>query len=186
MDSTSKSNIESVWYHGSFHTLQDTISSFFHPEALEKILPFLEGALTYGMPLGKYRLIQEESKDLLYANVEEGVGKGTYRTALEAHDKYIDIHAALHGIEKIGIAPLTSSLTPKTPYDREKDICFFDETPKKWIMVQDKEIALIPPGICHAPLSGDDEVVKLVMKIHVKYCKAALCNISLESVYSAP
>ena len=50
---------------------------------------------------------------------------------LEAHEEHIDIQVLLKGRERIGWLPRAQCQEPQAPYDKEKDVIFFEDTPSE-------------------------------------------------------
>jgi biofilm protein TabA len=85
---------------------------------------------------------------------------------LEAHRTYIDVQVIVKGLDTMGWAPLSICHEVSAPYDIEKDIVFFKETPLSLVPIPAGHLAVFFPNDAHAPLIGDGSPVhKLVFKI---------------------
>ena len=91
--------------------------------------------------------------------------KAREEALLEAHDKYIDIQVCLQGTETIGWRNRSSCHSPRAPFDREKDIIFFADSPENYIKVPELHFAIFFPNDSHAPLIGDGFIRKVVFKV---------------------
>ncbi len=103
--------------------------------------------------------------DRLYVMVACSQGRGTHAAPLEAHRKYIDIQFTIAGSELIGWRDVNQCCLGREAYDAAKDIEFFNDSPQAWITVEPKHFAIFFPSDAHAPLAGEGEVVKAVVKV---------------------
>jgi beta-galactosidase beta subunit len=55
----------------------------------------------------------------------------------------------------------------RSSYDAEKDIVFFDDAPETWFRVPAGSFAVFFPEDAHAPLAGEGEVRKVIVKVAV-------------------
>ena len=100
-----------------------------------------------------------------YANVESPTLRTGDDAALEAHQRYIDIHIPLDNPETIGWAPtdtLTHIVAPG--YDVERDIAFYNDAAHTCFDVHPGECAVFFPEDAHAPNIGIPD------KCHRKIC----------------
>jgi YhcH/YjgK/YiaL family protein len=103
----------------------------------------------------------------VFASVFHGKGRGANGSPLEAHRKYIDIQCVVRGVDTIGIRPLQACAEPRGGYDREKDIIFFSDEPENRISVPAGSFVIFYPEDAHAPLTGEGELMKVVVKVKV-------------------
>ncbi|MDE6277528.1 MAG: YhcH/YjgK/YiaL family protein [Muribaculaceae bacterium] len=87
------------------------------------------------------------------------------RVALEAHQRFIDIHVPLKGVEGIGWAPLRTLKHPHGPYDPGRDIQFFGDSAHSILHVHPGQAAIFFPHDAHAPNIGLGNHRKLCIKI---------------------
>lgn len=85
----------------------------------------------------------------------------------ECHDKYIDIQLCIHGNEKFGWKPRETCKDEKAPYNAEKDVLFFNDSPDMFFTLRDGQFAIFFPNDVHAPMIGDSEIKKMVFKIKI-------------------
>jgi YhcH/YjgK/YiaL family protein len=105
----------------------------------------------------------------VFAIAAQNEGRGRSTAKLEVHRRYIDIQycAARHDV--IGWRPLTDCHEPEGPFDESRDIQFFADRPLTWIDVPPGTFAIFYPGDAHAPLGGEGEVFKVVVKVAVDW-----------------
>jgi YhcH/YjgK/YiaL family protein len=89
---------------------------------------------------------------------------------LEAHKKYIDIQVVLKGEELLGNV-LINGLTTTEPYDKARDIEFFDQPEKITTAVLKRGLfCILFPSDAHMPCCHTTEpsdVTKLVIKVRL-------------------
>jgi biofilm protein TabA len=109
-----------------------------------------------------------DGKQLFVMKVESP-GKGKDLAALESHRDYIDIQYTAKGSDVIGWSPLASPEIQATGrgFNAEKDIEFYNATPKQWVDVPAGSFAIFFPGDVHAPLGTTEPVTKLVVKVRI-------------------
>jgi len=123
---------------------------------------FLRKENPKGYKEGRYEIIKND----VYALVSNASGCGI-KSSLEAHRKYIDIQLALKGEDLIGYRPLCECSFKKTPYNTKKDCAFFNDKSKFWFKLSGNLFAIFFPEDAHAPLSGESEILKIVIKVRV-------------------
>ena len=87
----------------------------------------------------------------------------------EAHQKYIDVHYIIEGVERIATADV-SSLQIQTPFSEEKDIGFYQGDESGGYLLKAGEFMLCFPSDAHkvAMMDKSPEIVKkIVVKIKV-------------------
>jgi YhcH/YjgK/YiaL family protein len=130
-----------------------------HP-GLEAAFAFLRTTDLRRLPAGKTPI----DGDRLYAMVVTGAAKGRAGTRLETHRAYIDIQFTLAGAETIGWTPL-AQLRGGQGYNAGKDIEFFTDVVQAWIDVPPGTFAAFFPEDGHAPMAGQGDLHKVVLKI---------------------
>ena len=83
----------------------------------------------------------------------------------ECHDKYIDIQLCINGLETIGWKPRSSCMYVNGDYNEEKDVRFFSDEPDMFFQLTNGQFAIFFPEDVHAPMIGDGEIKKLVIKV---------------------
>jgi len=106
--------------------------------------------------------------DRLFCLISKGPGRSRSEANLEAHRKYIDIQYVITGDEEMGWKPTADCRISHTPYDAEKDIEFFKDQPDSWNDVPPGSFVIFFPQDAHAPLVGEGEIHKAILKIAVE------------------
>ena len=135
-----------------------------HP-GLPTAFEFLRSANLSQMPLGKHEI----DGDRLFAILARENGRGIERARLEAHRTYIDVQYDIAGGEIIGFRPTEECADIAEPYDSKRDICFFADKPHTWLSIPPGAFAIFFPEDAHAPLAGEGEIVKAIVKIAVEW-----------------
>ena len=112
---------------------------------------------------GKYPIDGEN----LFVSVVSGSLKPEKAAWLEAHDRYIDIQVVLSGGERHGWKSRAACREIKTAYDTEKDILFFNDAPTSYAEVRTGEFVIFFPEDAHAPMIGEGEITKAIIKVRV-------------------
>jgi len=83
----------------------------------------------------------------------------------ECHNKNIDIQLCIEGVETIGWKPREKCVTPNGEYNMEKDVLFFNDSPDMFFQLTNTQFAIFFPEDVHAPMIGEGNIKKLVMKV---------------------
>ena len=108
-------------------------------------------------------------EDGLKAIFSNGQGK-TLEASLakfECHDKNIDIQLCIRGIETIGWKPREKCVIFNGEYNPEKDVRYYGDDPDSFIQLTDGQFAIFFPQDVHAPMIGEGEIKKLVIKVKI-------------------
>lgn len=105
--------------------------------------------------------------DKLFAIPSLETGKPKSSALLEAHNRYIDIQVCLEGNEIMGWMNRSDCKIPRSSFDNEKDIIFFDDAPVSYFHVSAGSFAIFFPEDCHAPLIGEGIIRKIIFKVEV-------------------
>lgn len=105
--------------------------------------------------------------NLLKASIVETKLKQAGEAKLETHKKYIDIQIPVSKAEIFGWKSLSSLSQPKEGYDTNNDIEFFEDTPSTFVTVMPGEFIIFSPEDGHAPLVGEGEIKKIIIKVAV-------------------
>ena len=92
---------------------------------------------------------------------EESIAK------FECHDKYIDIQLCINGVEQMGWKPRQKCQTPSGGYNEEKDVRYYKDVPDMYFQLTNGQFAILFPEDVHAPMIGDSEIKKLVIKVKI-------------------
>jgi len=126
---------------------------------------WLKGRDLAALPPGR----QPVDGDRLYANVDEGVGKGLLGARLEAHRKYIDLQIAVQGTDVIGWRPLSACRFRFSAYDPADEAELPDDEPEAWIALAPGRFVIFFPEDAHAPLACTGAVRKVIVKVRYEW-----------------
>jgi YhcH/YjgK/YiaL family protein len=96
-----------------------------------------------------------------------GKTKETSLAKFECHNKNIDIQLCINGTETIGWKPREKCLSPNGEYNNEKDVQFFLDAPDMFFQLTNGQFAIFYPEDVHAPMIGDADIKKLVIKVRI-------------------
>jgi biofilm protein TabA len=133
-----------------------------HPE-FQKAFAFLRLESLKDLAPGRHEI----DGDRMFCMISRGPGKKRAEARLEAHRKYIDIQYILEGTDEMGWKPAASCGIPDGDYDEKKDVIFYKDRPRKWTKVPAGSFAIFFPRDAHAPMVGDAEIHKAVIKVAV-------------------
>ena len=85
----------------------------------------------------------------------------------ECHNKHIDIQLCIKGNETIGWKPREKCVTENGGYNPEKDVQLYTEQPDMYFQLTNGQFAIFFPEDVHAPMIGDAEIKKLVIKVKI-------------------
>ncbi|RYF87634.1 MAG: DUF386 domain-containing protein [Chitinophagaceae bacterium] len=85
----------------------------------------------------------------------------------ECHDKHIDIQLCISGKETIGWKPRENCSALKGEYNEEKDVSFYDDAADMFFQLTDGQFAIFFPEDVHAPMIGEGDIKKLVIKVQI-------------------
>jgi len=108
----------------------------------------------------------EVDGDRLYAMVVKGPGRGREGAKMEMHRKYIDIQFTFAGTDEIGWRTVAECVGGKG-YDEAKDVELFDPAVDCWVKTKPGSFAIFFPEDAHAPMAGQGDLHKVVMKVAV-------------------
>lgn len=83
----------------------------------------------------------------------------------ECHNQNIDIQVCINGLETLGWKPREKCVSPKGDYNPEKDVQFYNDTPDMFFQLTNGQFAIFFPEDVHAPMIGEGEIKKLVIKV---------------------
>jgi YhcH/YjgK/YiaL family protein len=130
---------------------------------LEKAFRFLEESSRCELSAGKHTIAGDE----LYALVIRAESRPAQDAQFESHQRYIDVHYLIDGVEMIGFAPRDSlKLTRK--YEEEEDTELF-ELPSHYVQltIRPGQFVVFFPGDAHLPgchTAEKHRLNKIVMK----------------------
>ena len=111
----------------------------------------------------------EVDGDRLFAVAARKEEAGRREPKLEIHRKYIDIQYSLKGADAIGWKPAAGCAGTGQGFDAQKDIEFFTAKPDTFIITPPGTFAIFFPEEPHAPMTSEQRLQKVVMKVALKY-----------------
>jgi len=128
-----------------------------------KAFAFLQKTKLADLATGR---IEIDGKNI-YAIVGRDKARARSQAKLEAHRKYIDIQVLLSGIDEMGWKNTGLCKKSEGAYDPEKDFELFADEPDAWVAVGPGAFVIFFPQDDHAPLVGQGELHKVVVKVAV-------------------
>ena len=131
-----------------------------HPR-FKEALDYLRRDDLRQLPDGRHAI----DEDRLWVIIERIHGRGREAARLEAHQRHIDIQFVVDGEEQIGWMPTGDCRQIDQPYDMQRDVGFFGDTPRTWLTMRAGTLAVFYPEDAHAPLAGRGSAHKAVIKV---------------------
>ena len=113
---------------------------------------------------GKYEI--DADLKAIFSN-KNGMEAAESIAKFECHDKHIDIQLCIKGKEQMGWKPRNDCKDQKGEYNPEKDVLFYNDAPDMYFELTDNQFAIFFPEDVHAPMIGDGEIKKLVIKVKI-------------------
>jgi len=134
-----------------------------HP-LFAKAFEFINATDLLNAPDGKSDI--EEGLKAIFSN-SPGKTKEASLSKFECHDKNIDIQLCISGVETICWKPREKCVIPNGDYNSEKDVRFYSDAPDTSFQLTDGQFAIFFPEDVHAPMIGEGEIRKLVIKVKI-------------------
>ncbi len=133
----------------------------------DKAFDFIKKAIYQNLPVGKYEIDGKE----LYASVQEYNSKLRADAKAEGHNNYIDIQFVVSGVESADVFDI-SKATPKTEYNPDKDVMFYEDFDgANYCVIAAGEYGIFFPHDIHKPgmcINNQPAAVKkIVVKVRV-------------------
>lgn len=136
------------------------------------IHPFFAQAFEYIKSLnlntiedGNYEINGDKLRAII--SNKPGKTKDESLAKFECHDKHIDIQFCLKGHEQIGWKPRQTCTQQKEAYNAGKDVTFYNDAPDMYFQLTINQFAIFFPEDVHAPMIGDGEIKKIVIKVKI-------------------
>jgi len=132
-----------------------------HP-LFAKAFEYIKATDLVTIEVGKY-----EIADGLKAIVSDkpGMTAEESEAKFECHNNNIDIQVCIRGTENIGWKTRNECTCQKGDYNPEKDVLFYNDKPTMHFTLNDNQFVIFFPEDVHAPMIGDGEVKKMVIKV---------------------
>jgi biofilm protein TabA len=115
--------------------------------------------------MGKYEIDGDNLK-AIYSN-KKGMTATESVAKFECHNKHIDIQFCINGNEQIGWKPREKCSNENGGYNAEKDVQFYSDQPDMYFQLTNGQFAIFFPEDVHAPMIGDGDIKKLVIKVKI-------------------
>lgn len=132
-----------------------------HP-LFEKAFDFVKTMDLQSAPTG----VTEIDGPHLTLSVVETTMRSKKEAQLETHKRFIDIQIPIAKTETFGWKAL-SALSPSNGYDEANDFELHTDSPGTYIDVTPGEFIIFSPEDAHAPLIGEGETKKIIIKVAV-------------------
>lgn len=146
-------------------TIQNASKYFLVHPLFAKAFDYIKQTDLQSKEPGKYEIDGDKLKaifsDKKGMTTEESIAK------FECHNKHIDIQLCISGVETIGWKPREKCTTEKGPYNEEKDVLFYTDSPDMYFQLTDGQFVIFFPEDVHAPMIGENEIKKLVIKVKI-------------------
>lgn len=94
-----------------------------------------------------------------------GKTKEASLSKFECHNKNIDIQLCINGVETIGWKPREKCIKPNGEYNSEKDVQLYHDEADTFFQLTSGQFAIFFPEDVHAPMIGEGQIKKLVIKV---------------------
>src|SRR5665647_851114 len=147
----------------------DTLSnaekySCIHP-LFSKAFEYIESLNLDTPESGKYEIDGDQLRAIV--SNKSGMTAAESAAKFECHDKHIDIQLCIKGKEQIGWKPRHDCSQQKGEYNPEKDVVFFNDNPDMHFQLTNNQFAIFFPEDVHAPMIGENEIKKMVIKVKI-------------------
>ena len=142
-------------------TLQNRECYYSLSPRLRRAFEWLDSTDVASLEVGRHSI----DGDDIFVNVSELDLRPRSAAALEVHNEYIDIQVVFGGEEEFGWSPRSAVTSPRTEFDVEKDIQFFEDEPQTFYTVREGQFTILMPQDAHAPMLGEGHVRKLIFKV---------------------
>lgn len=121
------------------------------------------------LPAGRHELDGAN----VFALVQRYQPKPLAQAVWESHREHIDVQYIAAGVERMGYMSLAAAPVIAQPYDREKDVTFY-QPGSDMLTFSAGTFAIFAPQDIHAPglavegAAGQAEVLKIVIKIRIE------------------
>ena len=134
-----------------------------HP-LFEKAFEFIGKTDLVNEPDGKSDI--SEGLKAIFSKAQ-GKTKEASCARFECHNKNIDIQVCINGVETMGWKPREKCVSTNGDYNKEKDVLFSSDEPDMFFQLTDGQFAIFFPEDVHAPMIGEGEIKKLVIKVKI-------------------
>ena len=135
-----------------------------HP-LFAKAFQYIQDTDLNTVEMGKYEIDGDNLK-AIFSN-KTGMTAEASVAKFECHNRHIDIQLCIHGAERIGWKPREKCTAENGGYNPDKDVQLYNEVPDMYFQLTDGQFAIFFPEDVHAPMIGEEEIKKLVIKVKI-------------------
>lgn len=146
-------------------TIQNASKYFSVHPLFAKAFEYIQNTNLETIEMGKYDIDGDHLRAIFSSKT--GMSAGASTAKFECHNNHIDIQLCINGIEQIGWKPREKCLTEKGEYNPDKDVQFYSDSPDMFFQLTDGQFAVFFPEDVHAPMIGESEIKKLVIKVKI-------------------
>jgi biofilm protein TabA len=146
-------------------TIQNASKYFSVHPLFAKAFEYIHQTDLNNIEMGRYEIDGDKLKAIL--SNKKGMTAAESTAKFECHDRHIDIQLCINGKETIGWKPREDCKTPNGDYNAEKDVRFYSDAPDIYFQLSNGQFAIFFPEDVHAPMIGDTEIKKLVIKVKI-------------------
>ena len=146
-------------------TLKNSSKYFRVHPLFAKGFEYIDKTDLQNMEPGRYE-IDGDSLRAIVSN-KKGVIAVESIAKFECHDRYIDIQLCVTGNETLGWKPREKCTIENGGYNEEKDVRFYNDPPDMYFQLTDGQFAIFFPEDVHAPMIGEGEIKKFVIKVKI-------------------
>ena len=114
--------------------------------------------------IGKYEIA--DGLKAIISN-KKGMTAEESTAKFECHNANIDIQFCISGVETLGWKPRQHCKSEREPFNAEKDVLFYTDKPDMFFQLTNGQFAIFFPEDVHAPMIGEGDIKKLVMKVKI-------------------
>ena len=131
----------------------------------QKAFEYIQHTDLYAIETGKFDIDGDYLKVIVAE--KKGMTKAEASAKFECHNHHIDIRLCVKGNEQIGWKPRAKCVSQKGDYNPDKDVLFYSDEPDMFFQLTDGQFAIFFPEDVHAPMTGEGEIKKLVVKVKI-------------------
>ncbi len=147
------------------------IDSFKNTARYEQLNPYFKEAFDYLQSIDYSKLEAGKivlKENILTVSISDTKLKNKPDAKLEVHNQYIDIQVPVTVAETFGWKERSICKDVTHPYNAEKDVEFYGDTPTTYFTLQPQEFVIFFPEDAHAPCVGEGDIQKIIVKVACK------------------
>lgn len=144
-------------------TLQNASKYFSVHPLFAKAFAYINQTDLITVEVGKYEIDGDNLKAIV--SDKKGMTAEESTAKFECHNKHIDIQVCIIGDEQMGWKPREKCRIENGGYNTEKDVQLYSDTPDMFFRLTDGQFAIFFPEDVHAPMIGEGQIKKLVIKV---------------------